>query len=52
MVARDPVKIMVVGSNPTTSAILYVGGRQEMQQSPKLPYVGALPTRHANFKRQ
>ena len=30
-------------------AHFYVGGRQVIQQSPKLPYVGALPTRHANL---
>jgi xanthine/uracil/vitamin C permease (AzgA family) len=30
-------------------APIYIGGRQVIQQSPKLPYVGALPTRYANL---
>ena len=36
-----------MGSTPTPAIFLYVGGRQAMQQSPKLPYVGALPTQRA-----
>lgn len=49
MVERQAVNLHVVGSSPASGAILYVGGRQVIQQSPKLPYVGALPTQRANL---
>ena len=48
MVEHLIVNQAVVGSSPARGAILYVGGRQVIQQFPKLPYVGALPTQRAS----
>ena len=42
------MKEQILEQNPSLP-LIYVGGIVAVQQSPKLPYVGSIPTRRAKF---